>query len=241
MKVLSISDLRKFDGPQSVWVLNTTANSPTMRRNYNPETGQLKQERADVIINVSSATVHGERETITFPQSFLPIDITEYVSIRDILECRPFLKAVREGLLTIIDQASADELFETPGAEAERDRLVRKAARLRDIGSAPIISKSEVLNVSNPSDNETPIGKKAEVVAVRPIEEVEEDQFDATFVANVIRWTQMEDLTVLNEMRTAGRFSRKELKYVVSKLDKQKHKATINHIRSKLEARKVRK
>ena len=234
MKTLTLNDIRHFDSTKSVWALNTTSSSPAMRRNKNPETGKWKQERADVIINVSSATVHGERETIVIPQSFLPVDLTEYASIRDLLECRAFLKSVREGLITIIDEESADELFNSEGAAEERQRLAEKQQRLRDIGSARGITNTEVVNVSNPSENETPIGKKAEVRAVTEVPETEEDQFDATFVANVMLWSQMEDLSALNGMKAAGRFSRKELKYILSKLDPKLFPTTISHIKAVL-------
>ena len=241
MKTLTINDIRKFDSTDSVWVLNTTSTSPIMRRNKNPETGKWKQERADVVLNVNSATVHGERETIVIPQSFLPVDLTEYVSIRDLLECNAFRKSVREGLITIIDDDSADELFNTEGAAEERERLAEKQQRLRDIGSARGITNTEVINVSNPSDNETPIGKKAEVRAVVEVPETEEDQFDATFVANVLLWAQMDDLSALNSMKAAGRFSRKELKYILTKLNPKIHSATISHIKAVLNASKSKK
>ena len=231
MKTLSISDIRKFDSTKSVWVINTTSSSPSMRRNKNPETGKWKQERADVVLTINSATIHGERETVVVPQSFLPVDLTEYVSIRDILECRAFLRSVREGLLTIIDDESADELFNTEGASEERARLQEKQQRLREIGAAKGITNTEVVNVSNPTDNEY---KKAEVKAVTELPEIEEDQFDATFVANVLLWAQMDDLSALNGMKAAGRFSRKELKYILSKLNPKIHQTTINHIKSVL-------
>lgn len=230
MKTLSISDIRKFDSTKSVWVINTTSSSPSMRRNKNPETGKWKQERADVVLTINS-TIHGERETVVVPQSFLPVDLTEYVSIRDILECRAFLRSVREGLLTIIDDESADELFNTEGASEERARLQEKQQRLREIGAAKGITNTEVVNVSNPTDNEY---KKAEVKAVTELPEIEEDQFDATFVANVLLWAQMDDLSALNGMKAAGRFSRKELKYILSKLNPKIHQTTINHIKSVL-------
>lgn len=231
MKTLSISDVRKFDSTKSVWVINTTSSSPAMRRNKNPETGKWKQERADVVLTISSATIHGERETVVIPQSFLPVDLTEYTSIRDILECRAFLRSVREGLLTIIDDESAEELFNTEGASEERARLQEKQQRLREIGAAKGITNTEVVNVSNPTDNEY---KKAEVKAVIELPEIEEDQFDATFVANVLLWAQMDDLSALNGMKAAGRFSRKELKYILSKLNPKIHQTTINHIKSVL-------
>ena len=231
MKTLSISDVRKFDSTKSVWVINTTSSSPAMRRNKNPETGKWKQERADVVLTISSATIHGERETVVIPQSFLPIDLTEYTSIRDILECRAFLRSVREGLLTIIDDESAEELFNTEGAAEERARLQEKQQRLREIGAAKGITNTEVVNVSNPVENEY---KKSEVKAANELPEIEEDQFDATFVANVLLWAQMDDLSALNGMKAAGRFSRKELKYILSKLNPKIHQTTINHIKSVL-------
>jgi hypothetical protein len=202
-----------------------------MRRNKNPETGKWKQERADVVLMISSVTIHGERETVVVPQSFLPVDLTEYTSIRDLLECRSFLRAVREGLLTIIDDESAEELFNAEGAAEERARLQEKQQRLREIGAAKGITNTEVVNVSNPTENEY---KKAEVRAVQELPEVEEDQYDATFVANVLLWAQMDDLSALNGMKAAGRFSRKELKYILSKLNPKIHPTTINHIKTVL-------
>ena len=49
-----------------------------------------------------------------------------------------------------------------------------------------------------------------------------------------MRWSQMDSISVLNEMRVSGKFSRRELSYVMSKLDPVKQKDVIEHIKSKM-------
>lgn len=236
MKSVSLNELREYPASRSVWVLNTTTSSPTMQRNIDPETGKWKQERADVVIQVNSA-VGDERETVVIPQSFLPVDVTEYASLRDLLESGSFRKALREGLITVIDEDSADELFNAPGADVERKRLREQEIKIRNLSAARAITKTEVINVSNPSEN----GNHAPYSEVRPVHEIphtEEDDFDPSFVANVMHWSQMDSISVLNEMRVSGKFSRRELSYVMSKLDPVKQKDVIEHIKSKINLKK---
>lgn len=237
MKAVSINELRAYSPSQSVWVLNTTTSSPTMQRNIDPETGKWKQERADVVIQVNSA-VAGEREVVVIPQSFLPIDVTEYASLKELLDCSSFRKALREGLITVIDEDSADELFNSPGADRERKRLREQEDKIRNLSAARSITRTEVLNVSNPSENENRVPPRAEVRPVHEIPHTEEDDFDPTFVANVLRWSQMDSISVLNEMRASGRFSKRELQYVMSKLDPVNQKDVIAHIKSRINAKK---
>ena len=236
MKSVSLNELREYPASRSVWVLNTTTSSPTMQRNIDPETGKWKQERADVVIQVNSA-VGDERETVVIPQSFLPVDVTEYASLRDLLESGSFRKALREGLITVIDEDSADELFNAPGADVERKRLREQEIKIRNLSAARAITKTEVINVSNPSENDNHV-PYSEVHPVHEIPHTEEDDFDPSFVANVMRWSQMDSISVLNEMRVSGKFSRRELSYVMSKLDPVKQKDVIEHIKSKINLKK---
>lgn len=237
MKSVSLNELREYPASRSVWVLNTTTSSPTMQRNIDPETGKWKQERADVVIQINSA-VGDERETVVIPQSFLPVDVTEYASLRDLLESGSFRKALREGLITVIDEDSADELFNAPGADVERKRLREQEIKIRNLSAARAITKTEVINVSNPSENTTTAVPRSEVRPVHEIPHTEEDDYDPSFVANVMRWSQMDSISVLNEMRVSGKFSRRELSYVMSKLDPVKQKDVIEHIKSKMNLKK---
>lgn len=236
MKSVSLNELRQYSPSQSVWVLNTTTSSPTMQRNIDPETGKWKQERADVVIQINSI-VGDERETVVIPQSFLPVDVTEYASLRDLLESSSFRKALREGLITVIDEDSADELFNSPGADVERKRLRQQEIKIRNLSAARSITKTEVINVSNPSENDNHL-PYSEVRPVHEIPHTEEDDFDPSFVANVMRWSQMDSISVLNEMRASGRFSRRELNYVLSKLDPHKQKDVIDHIKETMASKK---
>ena len=236
MKSVSLNELRQYSPSQSVWVLNTTTSSPTMQRNIDPETGKWKQERADVVIQINSI-VGDERETVVIPQSFLPVDVTEYASLRDLLESSSFRKALREGLITVIDEDSADELFNSPGADVERKRLRQQEIKIRNLSAARSITKTEVINVSNPSENDSRV-PYSEVRPVHEIPHTEEDDFDPSFVANVMRWSQMDSISVLNEMRASGHFSRRELNYVLSKLDPHKQKDVIDHIKETMASKK---
>ena len=235
MKAVSLNELREHPASRSVWALNTTSSSPTMQRNIDPETGKWKQERAVVVLQVNSASSN-EREVVVIPQSFLPVDVTEYAPLHDLLECSAFRKSIREGLITIIDEDSADELFNTPGADVERKRLREQEMKIRKLSASRAVAKSEVINVSNPSENEHQ--PYSEVRPVHEIPRTEEDDYDPAFVANVLRWSQMDSISVLNEMRASGPFSRRELNYAISKLDPVKQRDVVEHIKSKIAAKK---
>lgn len=66
------------------------------------------------------------------------------------------------------------------------------------------------------------------------IEPTEEDDFDPTFIANAQRWQTMSDVQVKNEMRTVGKFTVKQLKYLQRHLDAVKHKSTLARIKATL-------
>lgn len=220
-KFLNISDIEAQADSKPIWVLNTTNSCPAMRRNIDPATGKYKQERADVIINIVSTTGNSERATIVVPQSFLPVDCKEYTTKQDILASTQFRKLVREGYLTLISESYAEELFETEGADLERARLQEQRQRVRDALSNRGFEKAEVQNVSNPNENE----QKVAIDQSSP-----EDGLDATFLANVQKWSLMDSAALLNDMKVSGKFSRKELKFVISSLDPVKHKDAIEHI-----------
>lgn len=238
MKTVSLSELRNYSPTQSVWLLNTTASCPSMRRNIDPETGKWKQERADVMITVNS-TIPNERDTLIVRQSFLPMDATEYVTLHDLLNCRSFLKALREGLITVIDEASAEELFRTPGADRERRRLRETEEKLRNISAARGITHTEAINVSNPSEN-TSSQPFSEIRTITPLEAREEDDLDPTFVGNAYRWQSMDGEDVLNEIRVYRRFTVKEAKYLLKHLDPKRHAAVLAKLRQAVERRKAK-
>ena len=234
MNYLSINDVRQFKPHQSVWVLNNTKNAPIMARNIDPDTHQLKQERADVMLVVNSVSGTGEKEVITIPQSFLPTDVTEYVALEDILNCRSFISALREGLITIIDESSAQELMNSEGASEERQRLRQLRQKVMSAGAARGITKATVTNTANPGDNDVSFDQNQHVQPLTEIEPTEEDDFDPTFIANAQRWQTMSDVQVKNEMRTVGKFTVKQLKYLQRHLDAEKHKSTLARIKTTL-------
>jgi hypothetical protein len=192
-----------------------------MRRNRDPETDEFKQEVADVCIVIPSTTNPDEKDAVIVPQSFLPIDLTEYVTLKDALNSRSFLKAVREGLIAIVDDATADELYHSEGADYEISRLAKLRDKVREATTAP-----------TPKDNDINTPKEEKT---NP-----EDEFDPQFVAKVLLWSTQDSDQILRDFRAYHglKYSRKQLNFILSKLDAVKHRKVIAHIKDKMNAHK---
>lgn len=231
MNYLSINDVRKFKEGASVWVLNVTKSSPLMRKLVDADTGEYRQERADVFITIPPSLAGGDKDFIIVPQSFLPTDLTEFVSLHDLLLSRPFVKAVREGLLAIISDEDAQDLFNQEGAKEELARLAEAKNKIRDIANS--ITSSVQGEVINTSERETKKKVPEEVISLEAAKTVE-DSLDPTFVGSVQKWTTMSDILVLNEIRSIKLFKRKELKYILANL--KNHPKTSAYIKKALGA-----
>lgn len=231
MNYLSINDVRKFKEGASVWVLNVTKSSPLMRKLVDADTGEYRQERADVFITIPPSLAGGDKDFIIVPQSFLPTDLTEFVSLHDLLLSRPFVKAVREGLLAIISDEDAQDLFNQEGAKEELARLAEAKNKIRDIANS--ITSSVQGEVINTSERETKKKVPEEVISLEAAKTVE-DSLDPTFVGSVQKWTTMSDILVLNEIRSIKLFKRKELKYILANL--KNHPKTNAYIKKALGA-----
>lgn len=230
MNYLSINDIRKLKEGSSVWVLNVTRSSPLMRKLVDAETGEYRQERADVFITIPPSLAGGDKDFIIVPQSFLPTDLTEFVSLHDLLLSRPFVKAVREGLLAIISDEDAQDLFNQDGAKEELARLAEAKNKVRDLANSITSSvQGEVINTSEPKENKR---VREDVISLEAKTATPEDSLDPTFVGSVQKWTTMSDVLVLNEIRSIKVFKRKELKYILSHL--KNHPKTIAYIKKAL-------
>jgi len=118
-KTLTPQDLLQSNAP-NVWVLNTTdqqvINDQRMRRT--------------LLLIVQLA--EGQRATINVPDTFLPTNLSDSAPAEKVLNSPQFLRAYTEGLLTIIDDATAATFNNQPGAEEERQRIRQEKDAVRE-------------------------------------------------------------------------------------------------------------
>lgn len=127
---LSIADISKSSYEENIYVINTSSG----------------KTRGSVVFNCHKQDGRNI-DTITIPDTFLPIDLIDFVSKKQVLESSDFKNAVRKGLLTLIDVAEAKEIESQPGAKEERDRINDVYKNIDLINSGAYGDGSEVVTV----------------------------------------------------------------------------------------------
>lgn len=113
----------KYNPSQRLWVVNTSDRGG-------------KQRRGDVLFMVKDED--GSDIQILIPATWLPIDLTQFTNIGVFAKSTNFRTYVRNQLLVVISDETAEQLMKMPGAANERlkvDREIemqRHAAKLSD-------------------------------------------------------------------------------------------------------------
>jgi len=169
-KTVSINELEKSTkGP--VWVLNQT-------------TGKSK---GDVIFICSKLSGSGT-DTIKVPMTFIPINLTEQVTRRQLVESSEFRRSISIGLLTAIDIESAEKLLRQPGVSEEKRRLMNEKMLIEPDTAREEVHMHMADGSSEPDENGKIDGVTAVVVAM--CDNIEDKQ--QVEIANTLRTLESE-------------------------------------------------
>lgn len=120
----------KYNPSQRLWVVNTSDRGGT-------------QKRGDVLFMIKDED--GTDIQILIPATWLPIDLTQFTNIGVFAKSTNFRTYVRNQLLVVISDETAEQLMKMPGAIAERNKVDREiemqrhAAKLSDnIGGSTV-------------------------------------------------------------------------------------------------------
>lgn len=109
MMSISINELERTKvGP--VWVLNKSEG----------------KHKGDIIFVCSKINGAGT-DTIKVPLTYLPINLTEQVTRKQLLESSEFRRSIMINLVVVISEEDANSLLSMPGAREEKTRLLRES------------------------------------------------------------------------------------------------------------------
>ena len=171
------------------------------------------------------------------------MDLTTLYPKHRIIESTDFRAALRNGLLTLIDDATANKYLRQEGAAEEQRKLLAEARKRRDAGAARTINQSTNLEVRNldtnkVGDEENPVdvygGSEEVSVAKAALAGLEnnEEGLSPSFVMFAEKVTSEPDIQALNAIKTRAKFSRRELKYLRDTLNN--HPKTVAAVKTKL-------
>ena len=229
MKVLSVAQLETLGPLGSVWVRNTGAES-------------LLEINGDILLSIPG-NVGQQGQALKVPSTWLPIDLTTNFPKHRILESTDFRAAVRNGLLTIIDEPTAQKILREDGAKEERQRLFAVTQHIKEAGAPRTIADSNVSITRTDGfkeDEENPvsvIGPNQEITLASQAKaglETDENGLTASFVMFADKVATEADIKALNALRTRARFNRRELKYLRDNL--KNHPKTVAAVKTKLSA-----
>lgn len=181
---VSIDDLRNQKDTDPIWALNNTSNS---------KVGQA----GDLLLLIPKLNGNRNPDPLRIPRTWLPVNITNQIPRRQLLESSEFLNAVNNEVLVLITQEYADYLMKREGAEEERQRLQQLDARIQNLTSRAVTT-----------DSTYHFGGETEK---------DDRGFDPKFMVKVTQWKSMADISVLNDLRSL-RLTRRQYEYVLSEL-----------------------
>lgn len=211
MKVtpLSIVDIEK-KGQGPIYVINNTGNAD------NTESGIL-------FIAIPRLSGNGSPISLRIPRTWLPIDITKQIAFSQLVPTHEFRVAINNKWIIPVSNEYANYLLSKEGAREEQERLDEEDRRAAYAGPSRIVSgsDSEVVDVNNSKKDQNMFIENG-------------NGYTPQFISKVNRWVAMEDIAVMNEIRGSGKFTRKQLKYIVDHLKSHpKTKELLNRVLSK--------
>ena len=232
MKTLSITQLEDAGPRGSVWVRNTGSQS-------------VYEITGDILLSIPG-NAGQQTQALKVPSTWLPIDLTTLFPKHRILESTDFRAAVKNGLLTIVDDNTATRILREDGAREEQKRIVAVARARREAGAARTIADSnvEITRADGVKDEENPLeiyGNDDVNLAKAALQGLDTDEngLTASFVMFAEKVGTEDDVRALNAIRTRSRFSRRELKYLRDTL--KKHPKTVAKIKSRLAEMRAKK
>lgn len=242
MKTITIRDLlgEGVNAPVGVWAMNSSGNS---------ELGLV----GEVLLQIPK--LNGSKsDPLKIDQTWLAQDLTRQIPRAQLLESSEFRHAVEKGLVTLVSEDTAKRINNREGAEAERRRLVATRQQIRKLEAARTIanSKSEIRRADGTLDEDEVnqgvkvVGDSANaenvaILAARGLENTAEG-FEPSFIMFADKVSKEDDINALNLIRSRGKLSTKELRYLRDKLvDQPKtRKALSSQILARKQARQAR-
>jgi len=241
MKTISIQDLLKegVTAPTGVWAINSAQQSEL-------------QLQGDLYLQVPK--LNGSRmDPLKIEQTWLAQDLTRKIPRQQLLESSEFRNMIEKELVTLVPEEVATRINRKPGADLERKRLQMQRMQPRELEAARrASSKAEITRADGVTDDDDdlpqvdiigPNGKKRELVDAAEIAaaaarglDLTDDGLTPQFVMFAAKLQREGDMATLNALRTRGKVSTKELRYLREHLTK--HPITVKAIKSQLVARK---
>lgn len=242
MKTLSIQDLLRegISAAAGVWVINSSKNS---------ELGL----NGDLYLQVPK--LNGSKmDPLKIEQTWLAQDLTRKIPRAQLLEASEFRNLVEAGLISLVTEEYAKRVNSRDGADLERRRLQTARLQPKTLEAARKVSmKAEISRADGVTDDDDddlkvdiigPNGKKRELVDAAEIAaaaaqglDLDDDGMTATFVMFAAKLQREPDAQALNALRTHGKISSKELRYLRDRLPK--HPSTVTAIKAQLAQRKA--
>lgn len=188
LTIQQIEDLGK--GP--LYVLNNTGNAPGTKS-------------GNVLLAIPRLTGNGNPIMLRIPATWLPIEVTSQIAYSQLVPTHEFRNAINNNWIIPISREYAEHLLSKPGAQEEKERLEEEYKAAINAGPARGMSEEETMQIDD--------GASSTNTFVNQI-----DGFEPSFIAKVNRWIAMEDIAVLNELRSMGRIKRSQLNYILSRL-----------------------
>ncbi|QBX06601.1 hypothetical protein H1O16_gp188 [Burkholderia phage BcepSaruman] len=223
IKRLSLSDLDAQPiGP--VWCVNSAASS--------------KYElTGNVVLDIPQAN-GSKSDPLVIRQTWLPMDAAARFGRKRVLESTQFRTAVINGLITLIDEATAARMMNQEGAVEEERRLLNADKHVKDQGAPKSINQSalEIRGEDNTilTDDVEVFGADDGYSTVNVAKaaqaglELDENGLKASFSMWADRLRNETDIGALNAIRARAKFSRREVRYLAKILqDKPKTSAQL--------------
>ena len=210
---LKFSELEKLTSG-GVYILNNTAG----------------HERGKVVFTVPHANGQGH-DTVIVPATFIPVDLLEQVSRRQLMESSEFRRCISTRRLKIITQKYAEELLEDEDAQEEKERLYNEAEShnnmvqaMDDIQTGDML-EPELAGIGSRRGADGEIRENASTKGDNGLNKGNSNGLESFEVHPKVE-SIMETLSetkdetgALNSLRNMGELTSKDYKYIVKKAD----------------------
>lgn len=210
-KTLHFSDIED-EKVKRIWVLNSTRD---------------KNADGPVIFTVSNETGQGV-STVEIPLTWIPLDLTNQVSKSQLMSSSYFKRAVNRGLLRLIDEDSASQILNQPGADEE----IEKINDLRRQVGASLTS----MNVTNEMGD---IASKTQMSPQNTYAGTETSDVNPTVFQLMMDATEnpdIKDIQLINSLRTIRtKLTDKDFRFIMTEAQKLNRQDLIEWVEQETE------
>lgn len=223
IRALSMSELEEQASSVPIFAINSSAESAVGRA-------------GEILLGIPK--INGTKvDPLRIAQTWLPVELTRQISRSQLLAASEFRQAIDSKLIILISAADAQKLEKQSGARHERERIAAAQTHVRTASAARTISDStaEISRADGGQDEDDSHREESHLtVAQQAAAGVEntEDGITPSFSMWADRLALDTDIGATNTMRSKGRFSKKELRYLLVNLPN--HPKTIARIKKVL-------